>query len=338
MSEFVYPTNAELTEIAQDLIPRLAAERAIFKILPIRTVENYLIMWEQEDSYVGLQQVRGLNGVPPRVSRVGVKRFQMEPGVYGEHIPIDEVELTIRRQTGTFATAIDISDIVRRLQDQLLGRRLDRIESIGWSLLTTGTFSVAGPAGSILHSDQYSVQTFSSVIPWATAATSTPLADMRAVQLLARGHSVRFDQSSRGYANQVTINRMLNNGNNVDLYGRRTQGLGTANSLNQVNELFTQDGLPNLAVYDEGYLNNSGTFVPHIPDNKVVVVGRRTDGSPIGEYQMVRNVNNPGMAPGAYMRVIDRGETEIPRSIEVHDGHNGGPAIKFPSAIVVMNV
>jgi hypothetical protein len=138
--------------------------------------------------------------------------------------------------------------------------------------------------------------------------------------------------------NRVTLNRLLTNTNQADLFGRRTQGLGTYNSLDQVNQLLTGDGLPNVVPYDEGYLNNSGTFVPHIADNKVIVVGRRTDGAPIGSYQMVRNVNNPGMAPGAYMRVIDRGEQDIPRSIEVHDGHNGGPTISFPSAVAIMNV
>jgi hypothetical protein len=53
---------------------------------------------------------------------------------------------------------------------------------------------------------------------------------------------------------------------------------------------------------------------------------------------MTRNANNPDLAPGPYMRVIDTGEIVIPRSIEVHDGHNGGPVIYFPSAVVVMSV
>lgn len=338
MTEFVFPTSAELDVIAQDLIPRLEQDRPIFKIFPIKNVENYLVMWEQEDSYVGLQQVRGLNGMPPRVSRVGVKRFQMEPGVYGEHIPVDEVELTIRRQMGTFGTPIDISELVMKAQNQLLGRRLDRIESIGWTLLATGTFSVAGPAGAVLHSDQYVIQTFSAIVSWGTFLTATPLADMRAVQLLARGHSVRFDRSATAYMNQVTANRLLSNTNPADIYGRRTTGLGTFNSLDQVNQLNAADNLPTFEVYDEGYLNNAGVFVPHIADNKVIVVGRRVDGAPIGAYQMVRNVNNAGMAPGPYMRVIDKGEIEIPRSIEVHDGHNGGPTVNFPSAVVVMSV
>jgi hypothetical protein len=226
-----------LDEINQDLIPRLTNDRPIFEIMPMRNVENYLVMWEQEDNYTGLQAVRGLGGMPPRVSRIGVRRFQMEPGVYGEHIPLDEVELTIRRQMGTFSTTINVEDLVLKVQNQLLGRRLDRIESIGWSLLANGTFSVAGPSGAILHTDQYQVQTYSAIVPWATAATSTPLTDFRAVQLLARGHSIRFDRSARAYMSQVTLNRMLNNTNNADIYGRRTAGLGTFNSLDQMNLL-----------------------------------------------------------------------------------------------------
>jgi hypothetical protein len=338
MAEFVYPTSAELNEIAQDLLPRLEADRPVFRIMPITSPDAYLVMWEQEDSYVGLQQLRGLNGQPPKVARVGVKRFQMQPGVYGEHVPLDEVELTIRRQFGSFNAPIDVSDLVMRAQRQLLVRRLDRIESLLWTLLTTGTFAISGVTQSVLHTDTFSLQTFTATVPWGTVATATPLADLRAVQLLARGHSIRFDQSSQAFLNRVTLNKLLSNTNQNDIAGRRAAGLSTIDGLAQVNQLLTQDGLPNLVPYDEGYLNDTGTFVPHIADNLVVIVGRRTDGAPIGNYQMVRNVNNPGMAAGAYMKVIDRGEIEVPRTIEVHDGHNGGPTLTFPSALVRMSV
>jgi hypothetical protein len=53
---------------------------------------------------------------------------------------------------------------------------------------------------------------------------------------------------------------------------------------------------------------------------------------------MVRNANNPGLAPGAYMKIVDNGDRAVPRLIQVHDGHNGGPALLYPSAIVVMTV
>jgi hypothetical protein len=33
------------------------------------------------------------------------------------------------------------------------------------------------------------------------------------------------------------------------------------------------------------------------------------------------------------MRVIDNLDLSIPRQIQVHDGHSGGPVLMFPSAI-----
>jgi len=335
--DFEYPTSAELREIAQDYLPNLLAQRPVFDIFPIREVDQALIMWEQEDNYTGLQQVRGLDGQPPKISKVGVSRFQMQPGVYGEYSLIDETELTLRRSYGSFATAINVDDLVLREQRRLLGRRLDRIESIVWTLLTTGTFAIPGPAGAILHTDSYTMQTYAATVPWATSATAGPLADLRAVQLRSRGHSVDFGPSATAWLNQVTANRLFTNTNNQDIYGRRTAGLGTYNSEAQLNQLLAGDGLPQIRIYDRGYLDDTRTFQPFIPDNVVDVVGRRTDGAPIGEYQMTRNAQNPGFAPGAYMRVVDD-EDDIPRQIAVHDGHSGGPTLLYPSAIVRMAV
>lgn len=338
MSEFIIPTSAELEAIAQDKLPRLTAQRPCFDWFPTQNADAAVLMWEQKDNYTGLQQIRGMNGEPPKITKVGVKRYLMEPGIYGEHSIIDELELTTRRQYGTFGSPVDISDLVMDAQDQLLQRRIDRIELIVWTLGITGTFSVSGPSGGVLATDSYSTQTFSASVAWSTVATSTPLADFRAVQLLGRGHSVNFGASAKAYMNRVTANNMLANTNNADLYGRRTAGLGTFNSMPQINTLLAGDDLPQVVVYDEGYLNDSGTFVPFIPNNKVLVVGQRPANQPVGNYRFTRNANNPNLAPGPYQKVIDHGTDRVPRLIEVHDGHNGGPVIYYPSAFVAMSV
>jgi hypothetical protein len=273
-----------------------------------------------------------------RVQPVGLRQYQMQPGVYGEFIAINELELTTRRVAGTFGSPIDITDLVLEKQDQLLQRRLDRVEYIGWTLLSTGTFSVAASGGGVIHTDTFPIQTYTASVGWSTSATSTPLADFSAVQLLSRGHSVDFGAVATAFMNRATFNNLRTNANATDLYGRRTQGLGTFNNLQGINQLLTGDDLPQVVVYDQGYLDDSGNFQPFIPVNKVVVVGKRPAGQPIAEYRMTRNANNPDLAPGPYMRVIDTGEITIPRAIEVHDGHNGGPVIYFPSAVVVMSV
>ncbi|MDE2127920.1 MAG: major capsid protein [Armatimonadetes bacterium] len=338
MPDFVYPTSAELETIAQDYMPRLMEERPIFNILPVRAVDAHLLMWEQMDNYQGLQQVRGLDGDATRVRKTGIKRYLMQPGVYGEFDNIDEQELTARRAMGSFGGPIDISDLVLMAQSKLLQRRLDRIESIGWTLLSEGTFSVPDGTGKVLHTDTFALQSYTAATPWNTAATAAPLADLRAVKLMRRGHSVDLGAGAQAWMNQTTFNNLIMNDNPNDLFGRRTAGLATINNLKDVNTILSGDALPELAVYDAGYFDDSGAFQLYIPNNKVVVVGRRPAGQVVGEYRMTRNANNPNLAPGPYMKVIDTGEFKVPRSLQVHDGHNGGPVIYYPGAIVVMNV
>lgn len=340
MADLIYPTNAQLGLVAQELLPRLEADRPVFSFFPTTNAETSNVEWEQLDIYTGLMAVRGLNGQPGRVILPGGKRFAMPAGVYGEYVPVDEKQLTERRQWGDqMARPVDITDLVRKAQDLLLKRRLDRIEQQIWLLLVTGTFSVIRD-NVIMHTDSYTTQSFSSAVPWSTIATSTPLADFRAVQLLARGLSVSFGPSATAYMNLVTYNRLISNTNASDLGGRRLAGLAPVNGPGQLSQLMMMDGLPQIAIYDQGYIpDGSTTLTTYIPDNKVVVVGNRTDNDPVGEYIYTRNATNPGMAPGPYTMVIDKLQNEgPPRTVEVHDGFNGGTAIYHPSAIVVMSV
>lgn len=342
MATFTYQTNAELNEIAQDKLPRLTQDRPIFEIMPMEDHDASIVMWEQQDNYTGLQSLRGINGALPLIQQTGSKTFIERPGYYGEGELIDEIQLTERRQRGTFATPISVQDLVSEKQDKLLQRRLDRIEWLGWTLLTTGQFSVFTKNNVLAHQGAYTIQQFTATVPWATSATATPLADLSAVQLLARGHSVNLGAQATAWMNRKTFNSLRSNGNNVDLYGRRTAGLGTANNLEQINQIITGDDLPSVRIYDEGYLaDGTGTFAPFIADATVLVTGKRPAGQPIAKYFMTRNANNPSMGPGAYMYVSNKVGEEADGnapSIGVFDTHNGGPALYFPAALCIMHV
>lgn len=336
-TNYVYPLSTELQLIAAEKQAVLTMNDPLFTIMPIVTVDAYLLQWDQLDNFTGLQQVRGLNGQPGNVTAKGANNFIARPGVYGEFMTIDELELTTRRQWGTLATPVDITDLVMARQDQLLNRRIDRIRYIGWTLLSTGTFSVANNNG-VTHTDNYTLQTYDATT-WATVATATPLADFRAVQLLGRGKGVSFGAGARAFMNRVTFNNLIANTNSADLAGRRTSGLSlsTVLSLNDTNTLLAGEDLPQIVIYDDGYLNDAGTFVPFIANGKVVVIGQRAAGQVIADYAMTRNANNPNLGPGAYMKVVDDLD-RVPRLIEVHDGHNGGPRIYYPGSVVVMDV
>lgn len=334
MPTYLYPSNRTLREIAQVKSPTLELNDPIFEFFPIENVDADIIEWEQYDDYVGLQEVRGLDGKPSRVTKTGAKSYMMRPGKYGEFMVISESDLTKLRPLGsTDADPISVESLVMKRQDQLLSRRIDRIRYLLWTLLIAGTFSVSNGVG-VEHTDSYTVQT-ASFSAWGTPASGTPLLDLRGVPQLARAKGCDFGGRAKAFMNRITANKLLNNANSADLAGKRHSGGNSFNSLADMNRIFLDNDLPQVVIMDDVYINSSGTVVPFIADNKTVIVGKRLDGSRVGAYAMTRNANNEGCAPGAYMKVINKTDTGVPAEIEIHDGHNGGPIIEYPSNIVV---
>jgi hypothetical protein len=338
VQSYAYPTSKELEEIEREKLPRLTANSPVFRMFPFDSSESHLLEWTQEDNWGGMQQIRGLNGMPPRVLAVGEKSFIAKPGIYGERMDIDEMEMTVRASRADRSRPARIDDLVIRRQDQLLDRRLTRIEWLGWQLALNGRFIVHDINSVILHQAAYAIQEYTAPIAWSNTATAKPLQDLRNISLLARGKGTAFDARATLYINRVTANYMMSNTNDADLGKKMMAGLTPVTSLNGVNQILTGENLPNVEVYDDGYLDETGTNTLWIPDNVGLVQGARPSGTPIGRFRFTLNVNNPGSAPTPYVRVLDHFDRRIPRLIEVHDGFNGGPIIQYPGSLVRVNV
>lgn len=338
---YSWQTAAELRMVDQTMMAQLTQNNPIFDLFPIRETNAAMVVWEQRDDYLGLMQIRGYNGQPPSVPHVGTKRYIKTPGVYGEFDAIDELELTTRAAPGTFTQNISIDDLVSERLEKLMTRQVNRQAWVLWTLLSTGVYTVLDAKGAIVDQDSYTPQGFAASVTWATSATATPLADFRAVQLLSRGASVTFGPRAKAFMNQATFNSLIGNTNAADLGGRRTEGLASIEGLAAANELTTRDNLPTIVVYDEGYKDDTNTFNLWIPNNKVIVVGARSNGASVGEFLLTRNAQNPGFGSAPYQEVVDSARVNgnrPPRSIEVHRGMNGGPAVYYPGSVVVMTV
>jgi hypothetical protein len=289
----------------------------------------------------GMQQIRGLDGQPAAVKALGANRYTYEPGVYGEFTPISETEMTTRRQYGALAGTVTIDDLVAEKHRQLASRQVTRIRYNIWTLLATGVLSVLGEGGVLLYKGQFDVKTFTATTPWGTTATATPLGDMRSMQETNEaGTSCSFGTGAVAYMNRHTANQLLANTNGND-FGAPLAKVGTIPGLADANRIFAGQGLPTIEVMNDGYLDDTGTWKTYIPDSKVIVVGQRPNGDPLGEYLMTRNASNENAAPGSYVYVWDslrQNGGRPPRHIEVHYGHNGGPVIYYPNGVCVMTV
>lgn len=333
--QYQYPSIQTLEQIEQDLLPVLQPIDPIFDYFPIEEVEDDVLRWEQKDNFRGLQQIRGLNGDLPRVARVGAKGYLMEPGVYGEKSSIDERELTKRRKLGSFTDRLDVTDLLREIQDDLIGREFNRIRQILWTLATSGTFSVSNADGTVVQTDSFPLQTFTGTSSWVNKTSATPLADLRQAKLLGRGHSVDFGSKAIAYGNQLTVNNLLGNLNPNDLFGRRGPNGSTFNSLPADNGILLENALPQVQAYDDGYYDDNGTFRLFIPDNVMILFGQRPNNRPIGSYRKTYNAN--GDKPGSFMTLRDTKGEDV-RHITLGRGHSGGPVVWFPSAYIILNV
>lgn len=338
MSTWLYPTPVEMRVIDQLFLPIASAQNPIFELYPFEDTNYDALIWRQKDNFYGLQQIRGLDGEPLSVDPVGAKEYLMQPGYYGEYGFVSESDLTRMGQFTDWNAPVDASELVLDRNDQLRTRELNRIAQICWDLTVNGYFAIAHKNGTVDHKASYTQRTFTSTVAWATAASATPVADLQAVQLMARGYSLSLGSSSTAWLNQQTLTYLLANRNASDLNGMRASFGSTFNNSNDVNALLSGLGLPNVRVYDEGYYNDSNVWTPYIPDNKVVVIGKRTNNARLGAWRFTRNATNPGLGAGPYAIVTDSQGKPPPRNIRVDRGMNGGPVLYFPSAIIVMSV
>ena len=341
MINYKYPSSRQLRRINPEKIVNLQRPRPTFRLFPVVERNYWRLEWEQRDNYRGFQQLRGINGQPSYVRMVGFQRFSQEPGVFGEYMMVDEAQMTMRAASNDpdgMGRPVNIADLVTERQDYLNARETDLIEWMSWALLLNGTFTLLGPTGAKFAAT-FPIQT-ATLSDWTNPATGTPLADLLGITLLARGKSVSFGAGAELFTNAQSVANVLLNANIDDIGGMRAAlgGIartGTPISLDDANRIFTAQGVATIVMYDESYNRESdGALQLWIPDDVSVLVGRRSNGDPVGQYHMVRNVNNPGNNPGRYTKVIDNLDRDVPRQISVHQGHNGGHVIFYPSAII----
>ncbi len=332
----IYPNAVTQREIAQDLIRNMTADDLTLKLLPVQNEDTHFVRWFQMDNYYGIMGMRGLDGSPSLVREVGTSSYTYQPGVYGEFMQIGETEILTRASPMNMNLPIRLTDLVSMRQKQLIGRAYDRMRYNIWQLLGTGTLNIPlnGPAGAI-YQDTYSIQTYVAPIPWSSTTTATPILNSQYIQQLQVGHSVDFGASAIQYMNQITANQMIG---------------ATLNNLPDIANYFKSQNLPAPTIFDDGYqpypvqgpiTNAVQQFIKFIPNGLSIVIGKRTNGDPIGHFKKTIQAMQPGggMTSGDYNFVKDYAQginapLEVPPRLEVHYGYNGGPVLELPSSVV----
>lgn len=334
---YSFPESATIQALERERLPVLANNYAGNRILPISEQNAETVLWEIQDDITGMTFARGAEEPYPVVDQDGITRFYTKPGRFGESMQISEEKMERMRQIGTLGDVINVDSEIADMQQKLAIREQVLIEYLRWQLLVFGVCRALKKDGGFIDVARFTPQVYNVSHDWRDPDNSTPLQDFRNVDQQYAGFGHSFGVGAIAWMNKRTGQGMLSNKNGSDLYGRRTQGLGSVLALKDANELFTGEGLANTTQYDENYLDAGRAVQRFIPDGYVVVTGYRADvGVQCGDYIMTRNASNPGGAPGIY--AATGVAMRAPKLPYTERGHNGGLRIRYRRQVVVMKV
>jgi hypothetical protein len=347
---FTFPTNVILNLVLQEYVTARDRLRGL-KIAPFLDFQTQKVRWDLRDNVRGLTKSHVM-GTDPKIDiRPGSVLKEYDPFYFKEADLIKEDEILRGRELGTLGGVVSLDNEIARTMKSRVDRNFLRAEWLIWGMLTG---SIVLNDDNVKATETFPIQTFDAS-DWTNHGTATPLKDFNAVLLKFRGTGAGA-QGAVAYMNQTTLNNLLENTNDDDIRGFRSQNfLALTYDLEQVNKILQTRGLPTIEVYDEGYYDDNGAFQLFIPNDKVVVVGKRASGEVVGNFALTPSLHREmgGMpAPGFFSFITvngdaNNGAAQINLSslggvgnpkIEIIGGMYGGPILWYPRSIVRMDV
>lgn len=344
-----FPTNAELNEVVQAF--RLDPSKYIgHSILPMRTSMYQEVQWDERDHDRGLTAPHVMGADPKIDIRQGHTTRKYTPIPFKETDLLKEDEILRARQLGTMAGTLDLSSEIARIARDRWVKTMGRVEKMIWDTLRG---AIAINENGVVVNESFPVQTHSPLVDWDDADDARPLADFNALKLKFRKTGASA-AGAKAYMNQVTANMLLENNNGDDIKGfQNSNYVHLPYAVDEINKILAARGVPQLVVYDEGYVDESDAYVPFLNDGEVIVIGNRAE--PVGDFMSTPSLHNSanGQPGPGYFSIIEvngnpseqvggvsmsqLGMGKNPK-VEITGGIYGGTRLIYPKSVVKFTV
>lgn len=345
---FRFPTNVSMDVATQEYF--IQRDKMVGdEILPFQDLMTQRVQWDELDSEVGMTAPHNMRSDPRIDNRPGSRLREYVPIPFKETEVITEDEMLQARAYGTLGGVVDLSQLIGQRIRAREDKTFIRAEWCRWQALR-GRLQIA--ENGVVVDESFPVQTYDVITDWDNRSTATPLRDDNAVALLFDGTGASAE-GAIAYANRKTINMRLENANASDLQGFRGSNFRNVTfSLNDMNKIQEDRGLPTYKVYHEGYIGLDRNFHTYLQDGEVIVIGKRPAGQKVGDFGMtptLHRTKNGLPAPGFFsilevngdssseVSTISLGAHKNPK-VEITGGVYGGPRIKYPRSVVRMTV
>lgn len=331
------PTTEEATEILQQWQPDPALYIGA-SILPERGLNSLKLSWQSEKRTGGMTQAHSLDADPRLINQPGRDTFEAEPYFFKEGFRLNESDLLTVRQMNALNPTNQRAgrDLIARRLTTLDRRLMVRQEWLRWAALR-GAMSI--DENGIVANETWAVQTANpDGADWDSPSTADPRADFDAIKLLYRGMGATA-VGANAYMNRVTAGLLAGTDQLKDAITNDRSAVRLI-TLDNVLEVFGVIAGVVPTIYDEGYIDSSDTFQPFIPDNKIIVVGRPTQGEELGFLASVPSLHNGGIdnpQPGKFVIIEDETDKPNPK-YSGYAGWYGGTILLHPEYVVVFTV
>jgi hypothetical protein len=345
-----FPTNQSLDVVTQEYV----VDRSKFigdQVMPYVDFNSFTVKWDERDAERGMTKPHAMDADPAIDKRPGSKTKSYEGIPFKESDVLKESDLLTGRALGTLGGTLNVSTEVARIMQARMDKTMIRVEWARWQALR-GQLSINENGVKVV--ENFPIQTYDAS-DWGDPANATPLKDEEEAALLFKGTGASADGAVE-YMNRKTLNKLLGNRNDNDLWGFRSQNfLNLTFSLDEANKIFAARGLPSKALYDGGYIDADGDFQTFIPDDETITIGKRPAGQVVGNFARtisLHRIVNGAPAPG-FFEIINvnggpnTGATQInlaqlgtdPNpSIKMTGGVYGGPLLWYPRSVIRKDV
>lgn len=315
-------------------------------ILPVETTKYNLtpdhISWDVLGPAKGMTSAHTLGADPKLVEARVLKTLAQKPAHFKEAQRLNERDLLLVRGLGTEDRTRMAGRLVTMAIEDLSLRVDTRVEWAIWQALqgrlvlnengVKRTIDYGVPGGNKIDVSDGAGEYWSH-------ADGDPISDLQAAL-------DKFDGTGAGrvraFYNRSVAKLMSGNATVRDLVRQSAPvlQLGSSNVGSLVMDLV--GGLEAMVQYDEGYVDDAGTFTKFIPDNKVILLGSGAATERLGEFASTPSLHNGGIdgATGGKFAGIDdsRAMAQANPFVEVFAGIYGLPVLFHPDWIVVLTV
>lgn len=269
-----------LTEIVRNIrvdINQFRGAQLLTGGMDMKTELGLTIEYDMTFDDTGMTPATGLNDPTPIRAKQQVQHMSFTNQEWREKKIIDREKIAKLRAPGSNLEQMWAEEYMVEAMIELNQRLETRVEWMRWQVLK-GSIVIPATTSKPAQTLNYGVP--SSMLPtastlWSNTASANPLADIQAWKILFRGTGAR---PAKIIVNQKVDSYLMQNANiqNLlrNLYGRDVL---SADSLKFV--IKQQLAGLEYEVYDAGYLDDTGTFYPFIPDNACVIVGEGMTGN-----------------------------------------------------------